>query len=451
MKKLIIGVVGMVFGSCVFCQSIVQQKYHFPSVAEAQKVFAQGSKLLFGKQSKEVSLEDLSYQNIYSKKQEPQSPSLLFELSQIRKGNRHDVLKYYGGIIRSSVEKNQYNQDLKHYQDFYNQIVWKKDGSPDLTKAATMKAYLAFYNLILNNKPSRPEIGRIDEHFPLLGEHSEAFAKLQERFGNNDAYLSFTLSISMVRGVTTMIPRADSKKAEKIAKQILYNDLQKYDMTTEQIDKWLEVATSENGKAILDESESNGIMGQVSSGSEWYCLIFLRPQNKLLVVDKFEYVPFGLIALHEFEHAKDLFPGRERDLEDSLSELPTYVMEIVMLDNIYRQIHNIPDTQLVSYKHGDESINLGEIADLFRKLSKKYHTDNWPELLLTPEATTYINNVYKKQTEIAGRLVLQRQYGVNVDLISEDKIQEVGRQVIHEMYLEEMFRNTNRTGKVIPQ
>ena len=449
MKKIIISLVSAVLLSGAFCQAMAQQYYHFPSAKEAQKIFTQGYELLTnmqeGKFSPAAIPDKINPKNVPI----PYMQDFPFR-SQEKYG--HTFYNPYQDI-QAALLKEYYKEEIKYYQDFYNQIVWKKDGFPDLTKPDTMKAYLAFYNLILNKgNPIKPEIGYVDENLPLLGVHSEAFAKLQERFGNNDAYLSFTLSISMVRGVTAMIPKKDTNQAEEIAKDILYNDLQKYGMTVGQIDEWLEVTTTDEiGKTLLDDIAANGVLAQVSLDPKWYNLLFLRPKDELLVMDDFEYVPFGLIALHEFEHAKDLFPGRERDVEDSLSELPTYVMEIVMLDNIYRQIHNIPDTQLISYKHGDESINLGEIADLFRKLSKKYHTNNWPELLLTPEATRYINNVYKKQTEIAGRLVIQRQYGVNADLVSKDKIQEVGRQVIREMYLEEMFRDTNRTGKVIPK
>ncbi|MBO7605725.1 MAG: hypothetical protein J6S61_04605, partial [Elusimicrobiaceae bacterium] len=242
-------------------QSISDQDFKFPSSEEAIKVFRQGKKLL-----------DTMERKITAAPPCAQLPSdLAAYKSYFSTVDYHEV-------VQSALVEKQNDQDLKHYRDFYNQIVWKEDGTPDLTKAATAKAYLAFYYLVHNQgKPSRLKVGRIDEHFPLLGVYADSFKELQEKFGNNDAYLWFTYQLYLGEGRQQMIPQEYDKKAEEIAKQMLYNDFKKYGFTENQVDQWIDFATSWNNYADFRKDKIKGAIQLVRDRGNCYSTIFIRP------------------------------------------------------------------------------------------------------------------------------------------------------------------------------
>ena len=404
--------------------------FHFPSTQEALEVFAQGRKLLSGMKN--------------TKPLQETTPKHISDTIQNFSDSLHTQYGSYQNIIQSSLDQTQANQDFKHYQDFYEQIIWKEDGTPDLTKVATLKSYLAFYNLIHNNgKPSKLQIGRIDEHFLLLGINADAFVELQQRFGNNDAYLWFIHELYNNAGMDYMILSEDAEQAEEIAKQILYNNLQKYGITPEETDKWLEFATTWQSFAYFP-NKARGATITVAYEGNWYYTMFLRPNTSPTIKGK-PYNPIALVALHEFQHVKDDVPGI-MCTKFSLNELPTSLAELIAADDIYRQIHNIPYNQPIAYKHKSESlgINLAEIAGFFRNMSQKYNTDNYAELLLKPEATKYIEDSYNKFAENAITQKLESN-GTASNIISQEDKQALGKKSMHTS-LEKIFKDTNRGG-----
>ncbi len=447
-KKIIIGIMSVTLWLGVYFPSLAQQNtnikytefarrtnykpiskgnFRFPSTQEALEVFAQGRELLS------------SMGNTQSPQNSPSNP-VSFDTIQNFSDSLNVKHKHYQNLIQSSLIQAQADRDFEHYQNFYEQIVWKTDGTPDLAKAATLKSYLAFYNLIHNNgKPSRLQIGRIDEHFPLLGINADAFALLQQKFGNNDAYLWFTYELYYIAGVDHIIPSEDAQKADEIAKQILYSSLQKYGITPQETDKWLEFSTTWQSLAYFPDA-ARGATITVAYEGNWYYTMFLRPNSQIL--EGRPYNPIALIALHEFQHVKDYFPGIMY-MKFSLNELPTTLAELVAADDVYRQIHNIPYNQPIAYKHKSDflGINLAEIAGFFRNLSQKYNTDNYAELLLKPEATKYIVDNYNNFAENAITWKLEKN-GQKVTLSKEEK-QTLGRKSIHSS-LEKIFKDTNR-------
>ena len=88
---------------------IVSNEYFkFPSPKEAAQVFTKGKEMLAKMAVESVVLDGIS--------------------KQIDSENKQSYLLH---------SNKTYKQDLKHYWDFYKQIIWKEDGTPDLTKAAT--------------------------------------------------------------------------------------------------------------------------------------------------------------------------------------------------------------------------------------------------------------------------------------------------------------------------
>lgn len=453
-RKTTIYTISMIFWLSVCCLAQTQQNYsikdmeiarrthykplseenfQFPTPQQAIEVFTQGKELLLNMDSKTF----VPFQNNFNP-----IPKYTEELSDSFSRTYNQNFKYYQEILQSDLYEAKLNKDLKHYQDFYKQIVWKEDGSPDLTKAATLKSYLAFYNLIHNNgKPSRLQVGRIDEHFPLLGTNADAFTELQEKFGNNDAYLWLTYELYNTPNFEEIIPLDNIEQTEYIAKQILYNKMQKYGITPKQTDQWLEFATTWQSYEILPRNAAGGTVTMYYQGN-WYCTILLKP--RVLQKGK-QYFPLSLIAVHEFQHVKDRFPGLHNK-QYSLSELTTSISDLIIADEINHRINNIPYEQSINYKQRDNSIevNIGEIAWFFRNMSQKYNTDNYAELLLKPEATKYIENIYNKFAEDTITSMLEK-YGEDPNEFSKEDKQKYGREALHPS-LEEIFKDTNRGG-----
>ena len=443
-KKIITSIIGIILWLVVSCPALAQsgdfytiwyeiekrtnfkpisnQYFSFPSEEEAAKVFTEGKYLLNNIKTKESSTEIVPFDNT------PASTQITSDSIQ---GQYYQNFKFYQGLLKSDLIEKQRYRDSKHYQDFYDQIVWKEDGKPDLTKAATAKAYLAFYNLIHNNgKPSWLKVGRIDEHFPLLGIYADDFDQLDKQFSNNDAYLWLTFELYYLSGLELMIPKEDKEEAENLAKQILYNNLQKYGITPYQADKWLEFATS--WKSYI----SQGGIVAINHLGNWYCTIFIHNNKNL-------YLPLGLVALHEFQHTKDTFPGLKTSQQSLLRELTTTIEYIVEADNIYYQIHSTHNNYKHTHRH--LGVKLEEIASFFRNLSKKYNTDNYAQLLLKPEATKYIEESYEKYMKASILEELKKQYGEDIPNISKqemEKLKNINRPLVRKQ-IEEHIKKDN--------
>ncbi len=365
------------------------------------------------------------------------APSVPYLPPDLQSGEINYYIPYYHEILQTSLAEQINYQDVKRYQDFYDQIIWNDDGTPNMTKAATAKAYMAFYYLINNaGKPSRMRVGRIDEHFPLLGVYADAFAELQIRFGNNDPYLWFTYILYNGDAVDHMIPVKDAKQADIISKQMLYDDWQKYGITPAQTDEWLKFMTSWSNKLSNSEGYVNtdGRTISVIDNGNWYQSVFLSSQDQLNIrnEERGGYLPLAVLTSHEFQHIKDIFPGTV--MRPSLAELTAVLRQIVESDAIYRQIHPTPDSQPVEYATTCDvsKIKIGEVAIFFRNLSKKYNTDNYAQLLLKPEAIEYINEEYLKDADYMAHFVIEYNKQ-NPNLFSPQQIREYGKQCLHSL------------------
>ncbi|MBQ2313092.1 MAG: hypothetical protein II183_02900, partial [Elusimicrobiaceae bacterium] len=77
-------------------------------------------------------------------------------------------------------------------------------------------------------------------------------------------------------------------------------------------------------------------------------------------------------------------------------------------------------------------IEVGEVAVFFRELSKKYNTDNYAQIMLTPEATSYIRNEYIKDAENIAKFVMGDQEK-NLNSISSEQLREYGKEIIKDI------------------
>ena len=447
-RKIIISVINIILWSGIFCplqaqqnsavnKEIMQRTNYQQGIYKEfimpDEVFARGRELLF--KMKEEHPSAAPRQIDYRNKQ--MIPYISSDL--IGQEVNLPVSNYYD-IIKSALSEDN-DSDFRYYMNFYRQIVWNKDGTPDLNKASTAKAYFAFYNLIYNDgKPSHLQVGRIDEHFPLLAVYADSFFELQKRFGNDDAYLWFTFALYNNDGVDHMIPIEDAEKADIISKEILYNDLKKYGITQKQADEWLKFATSwssdfSNSPAIKDV---DGRIVSFTGEGNWYLTIFLRSQKQLNIRNEARggYLPLALVASHEFQHIKDTFPGETE--VPSLAELTTTVKQIIETDDIYRKIHKISDMEPVKYRKQTDitQIEVGEVAVFFRNLSKTYNTDDYAKLMLTKESTDFIKS---KLSALGSLANLANSKSSNPSLLSPQQLREYGKQCLHEILTEQFM------------
>ena len=451
MKKIVISLISIVLLSGAFCpvwaqydslalaaneelikktnyQPITNDVFQFPTPEEAAKVFEKGKEFLdmmekktltSSSQANSKKKEIYSYlhgssKKVNSKDKEMRPDLLAFSnLLQEQYNSNND-------LFSSFIKERENENNFKHYQDFYKQIVWKADGTPDLTKAATAKAYLAFYNLIHNNgKPSRLQVGRIDEHFPLLGVYGDFLRKLQNKFGDNDAYVWFSYWLYFGWWKDEITPQEEEELSNEFAKQMLYDDFKKYGFKQQETDQWIKFATSLSSYAEFSKN-ATGTTVPIRAQGNWYLTVFIRPSN-----DQY------MTALHEFQHVKDFFPGANG--WTMIDELPTKIQEIVVRDTIYREIHNITDPKPVKYNENayieENGIYLGEIAVFFQNLIKKYKSNNYSGLLLTPEASNYIKDIYDKHLEY----LIKRDYKIDPSTLSKKQLELVKKEASRDL------------------
>ena len=278
--------------------------------------------------------------------------------------------------------------EQRYYAAFARQIQLDEQGLPDVSDPNTMKAYLAFYNLKKYGYHKQPPKGYITEDFPLLGYSSVEFHELEKS--------PYSLALTWLKGHIynsaarfKMIPLSLQDKAQELALDILYDTLQeRFNMTPDQLKQLLDAT-------FTDDEISNcvHVYDTENEFNSWHLRISLTPQG---FVSTEEFLPLGVMALHELLHVQNIFPGSLQGLKSlfSLDELPTSLQDIMLNDLIYKKLNNIPLEETVIYDTGSP-LPIGEIAVFLHKLQQQYPNKNMTQLLILPELQEYIQQLYK--------------------------------------------------------
>lgn len=282
--------------------------------------------------------------------------------------------------------------DVKSY---YNEIFLRINSEQDidLKDPDILKCFLALKKLVKYKDKVSLKIkpGYFNELSPFLGEYNRFYAQLNKT--NSIALKRFCDELYKADARFHMIPIEDRKKANVLADEMLKKELQKYGTNPEDT----------FGKPTSDYRNVVHCYDIDNDYNDWTLHVCL--DGGLSQEHGEKYAPFGIIALHELGHVRQTLPGvSEKDFENNkkFAELGPTIDLIVRQDEIYKKIHNIPIEQDVIYPNcvqiNGVMYNLGEIANRFRQIQKKYGFDNFEQTLLTTDANVYITGMYDKKS-----------------------------------------------------
>jgi hypothetical protein len=187
-----------------------------------------------------------------------------------------------------------------------------------------------------------------------------------------------------------MIPFEDKLKADSISKELYFDFCKRNDLDPDHT-----INFSQSPYLFTDSIEG-----------EWVGIVYVGNKNYYRFQNFFEnkyYTPKLIIALHELGHLERWSgTGKEYyeykgDPKIATLETATRIDEVINRDYIYKQIHNIPIDSLVTYDeklpcNTCEGIDLGIIANTFRKLKTQYSTVE--ECLMSKEGQEFVIKYY---------------------------------------------------------
>lgn len=324
--------------------------------------------------------------------------SLLFVVSSLFADSARFVLpsSSQAESLFQKVQNEIFPQLSADKKDFYNtflrQVQYNTSNLPDVSEPTTMKAYLAFYKLnkyFPNEIPVRFDV--LDETSPLLGYSSKEFRELK----NMPSYKAMLWLEKVLYNTKRfkMLPLSLREEASQEAEKLLYNILRnRFKLSSKEISSQLENFLADEKLVEMGFTNRFQIHDVDNEFNNWCIEIILSPKG---VLSSTEFMPFGLVALHELLHAQDIFPGEKENYHLPLMELATSLQDIMLSDLVYKKIKNISLEKVVSYSTGS-LVPEGEVAVFLHKLQKRYPNKNMTQLLTLPDFQEYIENLYKK-------------------------------------------------------
>lgn len=263
------------------------------------------------------------------------------------------------------------------------------NGLPNVEDVETMKAYLAGYKLLkyFPNEVPRARISSFAENSHILGAYAADFRVLEKNFGKDWAYRWLTEKLYNGNRFR-MLPLDLRDEIEPLAWEMLYSLGEKeLGVSREWMFLFMTDALKEDFRSVTYISDLD------NSQNDWNAQVILSP---IFSEEKEAYFPIALCALHELLHVQNFFPGVLESVEGGyvLTELPNSVQDIMLADILYKKVMGIDLMTEVKYPNVNGAVDYGRLAVFFHKMVQQYPGTNITALLLKPEVTQYIHELY---------------------------------------------------------
>lgn len=190
-----------------------------------------------------------------------------------------------------------------------------------------------------------------------------------------------------------LIPQEKSNEAEEIAKRRFSEYVEKYSdngATINNVVQWAHTGMPGAG------SNKMHIYDTENEWNTWTLHAVVEDQGGIR--GNF-YLPKYVVAFHELMHVEETPKGVPESYEQGeLSELLTTVKTILLQDEVYKEIYNIPVETEVDYRRDitwkGRQVAIGGLANFYRNLEEKY--DNIGLALSSKESLDYISGVNKE-------------------------------------------------------
>lgn len=214
--------------------------------------------------------------------------------------------------------------------------------------------------------------GRHDRNSPLVGSRQQELALALEAQEQHALLQSLEDALYKPENIY-LIPNDRKDEADHYSKALFCQYLVKYQAfgySEHNTVRW--ISTSEPG-LVSNKTFVNDIENEWNS---WFVEAYIEERRQGNNEKFGKYLPPHLVAYHELMHIEETTPGQS--CHGRHSELLTSLKTLLLVDQVYKEIHSLDLSEEVDYQHaitvGERSWNLGALANFYRALESRYVT-----------------------------------------------------------------------------
>ena len=205
---------------------------------------------------------------------------------------------------------------------------------------------------------------------PVVGSRSDELKEVQ----THPKLIAFEKQIYQSENIY-FIAKDQREKANAIAREIFLEYINKYEkfgVTEHNIVKF--------SKTDLPGAGSNKtwLSSLENEWNTWRVYTVIEADNGIYN-EKFGcYLPPYIVAYHEIMHVEETPKGISESAYNRTpgKEILTALKTIILLDEVYKKVNDVPLSQVVDYKRniiiGEKTVQLGYIANFYRRLEEKH-------------------------------------------------------------------------------
>lgn len=230
---------------------------------------------------------------------------------------------------------------------------------------------------------------------PVLGSRSDESQLISQAVLQND-FLDRAESRIYQQENYAIIPLEKRIEAEKRSQEIFREYISKYssaDITEENVIAWTPL--DKNYALTRTETPVHSYTTQIFSSDA-------TAEGHNIILGKF-YLPTGVVAYHELMHVELRNPCDRNHYYNPASELMTMSKSIMLLDQIYKEIHGIPLGQEIDYNiplpdsyspFGNLPFPAGKFANFYRQLEAS--CGNLAKALVSDESIRFLKEIFNQ-------------------------------------------------------
>lgn len=234
---------------------------------------------------------------------------------------------------------------------------------------------IAFFFCTTYTPPNSP--GRHGLQSPLIGRRAHELEAVRASVRHHPQLAQF-IENYYAPSLIHLIPMEKRDEADIVARRLFLEYVEKYryyGCTEENLAEWRDTDNSTYSAISLSQT-------RINTEAEWHLQVTIE-RNDTVAWSHFErYLPPYVAAYHELMHVEECPAGvtRKRFKEATYVEALAALKTILLVDQIYKEVHGQPLTATIDYKQGVQILNedgfrtmpLGELANFYRNLEGRY-------------------------------------------------------------------------------
>lgn len=210
-----------------------------------------------------------------------------------------------------------------------------------------------------------------------------------------------------------LIPIEDRQQASAIANKLYAEYIDKYSASGLTVDNAVDFINSDKPEFVGAVSNKTYVNDIENEWNTWNAHVYVEAESGSFNEKFGKYLPPGVVAIHEIMHVEQT-RKRSKDVgQQPGDELLTTTKTIILLDQIYKEVKNIPTETIVDYG-AEYELPLGKIANYYRDLEKKY--GNLAEAIVSEESQKFLNSILSENTQLKSN---SSHYGLDAELLRD--------------------------------